>query len=320
MNFSISYDDNYQSYQTTCLFSEMETDPNPPLNNSNIGYVSSLFDTSSNNNHGLMFGNYEPSSNENVVNGMSSSLPLYSPITLPESDFISPFNISYPVSTIIVDDPTPSSQDTIYESANDTINEIPQSSDSQPTVLSDVTTKDVSIDDSYDSTTNDDDFIPLDEDISNNASSKRRNNWTVEECNLLKRAVQIYGCENRWSDIAKFVSTRTVSQCVNKWNNDLSKKHKRWNKEASRRLDAIIKHTTDIKDIMKLMPDHTYIQIYQQLQKRNCMNRPWKDEEISMLISMKKNKMSNAKIGHSLNRNSDDIKNMVKKLENRGVL
>ena len=35
---------------------------------------------------------------------------------------------------------------------------------------------------------------------------------------------------------------------------------------------------------------------------------------------MKKNKMSNAKIGHSLNRNSDDIKNMVKKLENRGVL
>ena len=71
---------------------------------------------------------------------------------------------------------------------------------------------------------------------------------------------------------------------------------------------------------MKEMPDHTYIQIYQQLQKRNFKSRPWKEEETKLLIQMKKENMTNAKIGRTLGRNSDDVKNMVKKLENRRLL
>lgn len=319
MPYSMYFDD-YQSCQTTTMISEMDSNPYSTSGNNGVFPISFLPFSTSDNRQELVFDNVDASSTGNTVNEMTGSIPLYVPSCLPGLETSNYASIAYPVSQIFQEGSIPSSQDTTCESTDDTINEIPQSLDSQSTVLSNVTTKDDPIDSSCDSTTNDVDYEPFDEDSRDKVTSKRRNNWSVEECNLLKRAVEIYGCENRWSDIARYVSTRSVSQCVNKWNNDLSKKHNRWNKEASKRLDAILKRTSDIKEIMKEMPDHTYIQIYQQLQKRNFKTRPWKEEETKLLIQMKKENMTNAKIGRTLGRNSDDVKNMVKKLENRRLL
>lgn len=248
-----------------------------------------------------------------VVSTTSSSIP-----TEPGSSDTS--SIITPMPVDITEGLIPSSQESSYGSEADTLNENDPSSDYQFTDLSESLNNEDHSSSSLELTVNDDYDEPFVEEYHSGKSFRQRKMWTTEECNRLKQAVKLFGTENRWSDISKYVATRSVSQCVNKWNNDLGKSHKRWNKDDSKRLDCILQHTSNIKEIMKEMPDRTYIQIYQQLQKRICKSRGWNEQEEKQLIKMKKSGVTNAKICHSLSRNSDDIKNMIKKLQNRNRL
>jgi len=45
---------------------------------------------------------------------------------------------------------------------------------------------------------------------------KKKNKWTFEEDNLLREAVQQFGCQN-WGNLAKCVPGRTGKQCRERW-------------------------------------------------------------------------------------------------------
>ena len=137
--------------------------------------------------------------------------------------------------------------------------------------------------------------------------------WTSREKKLQEEAVKKYGSEGKWPLIAKYVGTRSCSQCVNKWKNDLKFESKiRWNKKATAILDKHIREGRTDKEIMALMTDYAYIQIKQHLQKARMNHGPWSSEEVEKLFYLKANtNLTDTEIGHQLNnRHRDDVKKM----------
>lgn len=145
------------------------------------------------------------------------------------------------------------------------------------------------------------------------------NFWTDEECSRLQEAVNRFGCHGQWKRISSFVGTRSENQCINKWKNDLCKqgKRRRWNPAASSQLIQYMNAGLSIKAIQERMPEYTYIQIYQQVEKRKKRHDSWEKWEVERLKELKKNGVySNSDIGALLNnRHCDDVKNMWKKIE-----
>ena len=144
--------------------------------------------------------------------------------------------------------------------------------------------------------------------------------WKKDECDRLRKAISMYGSHGQWKLIANHVGTRTENQCINKWKNDLCKhgNRKRWNSDASRQLEKLLKLGLDVKAIQDRMPAYTYIQIYQQIEKRKKRRDEWKSWEIEKLKELKSNGVhSFTEIGNLLNnRHCDDVKNMWKKVCN----
>ena len=142
--------------------------------------------------------------------------------------------------------------------------------------------------------------------------------WKKDECDRLRKAISMYGSHGQWKLIANHVGTRTENQCINKWKNDLCKhgNRKRWNSDASRQLEKLLKLGLDVKAIQDRMPAYTYIQIYQQIEKRKKRRDEWKSWEIEKLKGLKSNGVhSFTEIGNLLNnRHCDDVKNMWKKV------
>lgn len=160
---------------------------------------------------------------------------------------------------------------------------------------------------------NDDDWSDTSH-ISHDYTVSSRSNrliWTREECKRLRKAVSLFGDKDHWSEVSDYVKTRSVSQCFNKWKNDLSvTRKKRWNADATKRLLVYLKEKRSFHEIEKLMPDFTYIQLYQQYQKNTANHEPWDQWEIETLIALKKEgTWSDTQIGQKLNkRYRDDVK------------
>lgn len=141
--------------------------------------------------------------------------------------------------------------------------------------------------------------------------------WTPSECKRLTDAVGIYGNKHNWKEIAAHVGTRDVSQCFNKWKNSLCKKKKRWNKEATIQLKQYLERGYDLKKLQELMPEYTYIQIYQQIERWKRNFESWKEWEIEKLIELKmEGKLSETEIGRCLNnRHRDSVKSMWNRIK-----
>ena len=138
--------------------------------------------------------------------------------------------------------------------------------------------------------------------------------WSAEECNRLQRAVTQLGSSMHWNQVASYVGTRTVSQCINKWKNDISKggKKPRWTEEATKQLREYVNQGLSSKEIQKRMPDYTYIQIYQQTRKLHTNTAPWEEWEYDLLVKLKRaGVMGDTEIGRRLNnRHRDAVKNV----------
>ena len=160
------------------------------------------------------------------------------------------------------------------------------------------------------------------EDISDGYSSvssrRTQRKWTKDECNRLVGAVMEKGVDNiDWGRVAARVGNRTVSQCINKWKNDLSRegRHIRWTPKATQTLRAYMNEGLSMEEIMEKMPQYSYIQIYQQFQKERCNSGPWEDWEVEKLIQLHKEEMGFTKIGRNLNnRHYDAVRNMWNRL------
>ena len=146
---------------------------------------------------------------------------------------------------------------------------------------------------------------------SSRASPKR---WSTEECNRLQHAVSHLGSSMRWNQVASYVGTRSVSQCINKWKNDICKggKKPRWTAEATNRLREYVNQGLSNKEIQRRMPEYTYIQIYQQTRKLNTNTAPWEEWEYDLLVKLKTaGLMGDTEIGRRLNnRHRDAVKNV----------
>ena len=153
-------------------------------------------------------------------------------------------------------------------------------------------------------------------DMNSSESTRKHVAWTEEECQLLREGVARFGSSGSWKEISKYVGTRGPSQCINKWKNDLCKNKRRWNKEATQKLISFFKKGYSEKEIFALMPEYTYIQLYQQIQKYKTNHQPWEDWEIQKLIALKKEgTLRDTEIGRKLNnRHKDDVKNMWNRL------
>lgn len=141
--------------------------------------------------------------------------------------------------------------------------------------------------------------------------------WTPTECKRLIDAVNKYGSKHNWKEIAAYVGTRDLSQCFNKWKNSLCKKKKRWNKEATKQLQCYVDRGYELNQILELMPEYTYIQIYQQIERRKSNYGIWKQWEIEELIRLKtEGRMSETEIGRNLdNRHRDSVKSMWNRIK-----
>ena len=148
--------------------------------------------------------------------------------------------------------------------------------------------------------------------------------WTAEECDRLREAVKLWGSSKRWNKISAYVSTRSVSQCINKWKNDLSKegKRQRWSPDATARLRQFLDEGLLMKEIQTRMPEYTYIQIYQQTNKLRTNTAPWEPWEYELLVKLKTaGEFSDTDIGRRLNnRHRDVVKNMWSHLKRERIL
>ena len=163
--------------------------------------------------------------------------------------------------------------------------------------------------------------------LANLSSRKKRNTpvfWTNEECDRLREAIKLYGPNRQWKKITEYVGTRSENQCINKWKNDLSKegKRQRWDAKASAQLNYYLREGLSVKAIQEKMPSYTYIQIYQQINKRMKRCAKWEEWEIEKLKELKKSGVSSyTVIGNLLNnRHCDDVKNMWKKLIRKSLV
>lgn len=136
--------------------------------------------------------------------------------------------------------------------------------------------------------------------------------WSTEECQRLREAVENCGATLRWSEVAKYVGTRTVGQCINKWKNSLCKKRERWTANSTEQLKELLKKGVSEKEIARLMPQFTYIQLYQQIRKLSSNTKPWAQWEVEKLIKLKQEgTLGDTEIGRALdNRHRDAVKNM----------
>lgn len=149
-------------------------------------------------------------------------------------------------------------------------------------------------------------------------SRQEQRKWTKDECNRLVKAVMEKGVDNiNWSYVAACVGNRTVSQCINKWKNDLSRegRHIRWTPRDTEILKAYMNEGLSMKEIMEKMPQYSYIKIYQQFQKAQCNSGPWEDWEVDRLIQLRNEGMGFAEIGRNLNnRHYDSVRNKWNRL------
>lgn len=159
--------------------------------------------------------------------------------------------------------------------------------------------------------------LPADTDSSNDVFTSSRaspKRWSIEECNRLQHAVSLLGSSMHWNQVASYVGTRSVSQCINKWKNDICKggRKPRWTVEATNRLREYVKQGLSNKEIQRRMPEYTYIQICQQTRKLEANNSPWEDWEYELLVKLKTSGlMGDTEIGRRLNnRHRDAVKNV----------
>ena len=155
------------------------------------------------------------------------------------------------------------------------------------------------------------DSLDKDSSVSSNGRS-RPNKWSQEECQRLREAVKNSGATIRWSEVAKYVGTRSMGQCINKWKNSLCKKRERWTSKSSEQLQQLMKRGLKEKEIVALMPQFTYIQIYQQIRKLSSNTKPWAEWELEKLVRLKsEGTLGDTEIGRLLdNRHRDAVKNM----------
>lgn len=224
-------------------------------------------------------------------------LNLYLPFPQPDSSFSS--------TNSIIDDPT-----SIHSEESRILQQEEHSRrrtimDNSPNELSSTDSEAISSDDEWTEPCESTEDIIL--------AERRRYDWTNEECQRLRKAIAQYGEKDNWKVIAQQVGTRNISQCINKWKNDLSKKNKkRWNASATRLLLRYLQEGKTPKEIESLMQEYTYIQIYQQIQKLRSNSEPWEEWEIQLLIQYKREgNLTDTQIGHKLNnRHRDAVKNM----------
>lgn len=140
--------------------------------------------------------------------------------------------------------------------------------------------------------------------------------WTKEECNRLHTAINRFGV-GHWTEISRYVGTRCVSQCINKWKNSLSKKRERWTAAATKQLKEYVQSGASEKEIAKLMPQYTYIQLYQQIRKLRTNTSPWAEWEMELLIKLKlEGRLGDTEIGRQLNnRHRDNVKNVWNRIK-----
>ena len=140
--------------------------------------------------------------------------------------------------------------------------------------------------------------------------------WTKDECDRLHTAISRFGV-GHWTEISRFVGTRCVSQCINKWKNSLSKKRERWTAAATKQLREYVQSGASEKEIAKLMPQYTYIQLYQQIRKLRTNSSPWAEWEIELLIKLKlEGRLGDTEIGRQLNnRHRDNVKNVWNRIK-----
>ena len=140
--------------------------------------------------------------------------------------------------------------------------------------------------------------------------------WTKEECNRLHTAINRFGV-GHWTEISRYVGTRCVSQCINKWKNSLSKKRERWTAAATKQLKEYVQSGASEKEIAKLMPQYTYIQLYQQIRKLRTNTSPWAEWETELLIKLKlEGRLGDTEIGRQLNnRHRDNVKNVWNRIK-----
>ena len=115
-----------------------------------------------------------------------------------------------------------------------------------------------------------------------------------------------------------------MSQCINKWKNDLSKegKRQRWSPDATARLRQFLDEGLLMKEIQTRMPEYTYIQIYQQTNKLRTNTAPWEPWEYELLVKLKTaGEFSDTDIGRRLNnRHRDVVKNVWSHLKRERIL
>lgn len=159
----------------------------------------------------------------------------------------------------------------------------------------------------------DDDWtlLPESESLENPSGRNPPKMWTKEECDRLYTAIHRFGV-GHWTEISRYVGSRCVSQCINKWKNSLSKKRERWTAAATKQLKEYVNNGATEKEIAKLMPQYTYIQLYQQIRKLQTNSSPWAEWEIELLIKLKlEGRLGDTEIGRQLNnRHRDNVKNV----------
>ena len=117
--------------------------------------------------------------------------------------------------------------------------------------------------------------------------SKKRNVWSIEEDNLLKSAIDIYGVSD-WNVVAKYVGKgRTRSQCMQRWKRDINPmiKREKWSVEEDKKLFYLVekygtKSWTRISNELQTRSDAQCRFRYMKLTKNSMINDYIKIEKV----------------------------------------
>ena len=131
-------------------------------------------------------------------------------------------------------------------------------------------------------------------------NKKIRQFWTIEEDNLLKKGIELYGLKN-WEIISKFVgNNRTKYQCLQRWKRDINPliKREKWNIEEDKYLIILVnkyglKSWTKISIEFKNRTDVQCKFRYNYLIKNLNLNQNFKIEKIFEKFSYYINNFAN---------------------------
>lgn len=152
---------------------------------------------------------------------------------------------------------------------------------------------------------------------------KEQVHWSNKENRKLMDAVNMvtgkYGTvDGHWNEIAKYVGSRDLRQCCNRYKNCI-KKVRRWNNEDTKQLNEFINKGYGLDDICRLMEPLTRVQIQQQIKILTSNNSLWTAEDEQKLIQLKEEGiLTDTEIGRQLgNRHTSDVRKKYNQLKKR---